>query len=129
MAKNLSILMPILIVVFAWIRVAVSPQPPVVTDTLYVGYPSWGPRRADPMGMYDTYGAELIFNVYDIVHKLSQVMTLEPCDIIATGTPAGVGFAMKPEPEFLNVGDIVEIEIQNIGQLRNRVGEQSQKAT
>jgi len=65
----------------------------------------------------------MIFNVYDIVHRLSQVMTLEPSDIIATGTPAGVGFAMKPEPQFLNPGDIVEIEIQNIGQLRNKIGQ------
>jgi len=48
-------------------------------------------------------------------------MTLEPLDVIATGTPAGVAFAMKPEPRFLSVGDVVEIEIENIGKLRNRV--------
>jgi 2-keto-4-pentenoate hydratase/2-oxohepta-3-ene-1,7-dioic acid hydratase in catechol pathway len=48
-------------------------------------------------------------------------MTLEPCDIIATGTPAGVAFAMKPKPKFLSLGDIVEIEIENIGTLRNKV--------
>jgi acylpyruvate hydrolase len=65
----------------------------------------------------------MIFNVYDIVQRLSQVMTLEPCDIIATGTPAGVGFAMKPEPRFLKIGDVVEIEIENIGQLRNKIGQ------
>ncbi len=63
----------------------------------------------------------MVFTVYDIVHKLSQVMTLEPCDIIATGTPAGVGFAMKPEPKFLKPGDTVEIEIENVGILRNKV--------
>ncbi len=51
------------------------------------------------------------------------VFTLEPCDLIATGTPAGVGFAMKPEAQFLNIGDAVEIEIQNIGQLRNKIGQ------
>ena len=71
----------------------------------------------------DSTTRNMIFNVYDIVHKLSQVMTLEPCDIIATGTPSGVGFAMKPEPKYLNLGDEVEIEIQNIGQLRNKVGQ------
>jgi len=47
-------------------------------------------------------------------------MTLEPGDIIATGTPAGVGFARKP-PEFLHVGDVVETEIDGIGLLRNEV--------
>jgi 2-keto-4-pentenoate hydratase/2-oxohepta-3-ene-1,7-dioic acid hydratase in catechol pathway len=70
----------------------------------------------------------MVFTVYDIVHKLSQVMTLEPCDIIATGTPAGVGFAMKPEPKFLQPGDTVEVEIENIGVLRNKV-EKSGRAT
>ncbi len=65
----------------------------------------------------------MIFNVYDIVHRLSKVMTLEPLDIIATGTPSGVGFAMKPEPQFLKLGDTVEIEIENIGQLRNKIGQ------
>jgi 2-keto-4-pentenoate hydratase/2-oxohepta-3-ene-1,7-dioic acid hydratase in catechol pathway len=63
----------------------------------------------------------MVFNVYQLVHELSRVMTLEPGDIIATGTPAGVGFAMKPKPKFLSHGDIVEISIQNIGTLRNTV--------
>lgn len=63
----------------------------------------------------------MVFNVYQLVHELSRVMTLEPCDIIATGTPAGVGFAMKPKPKFLLPGDVVEISIQNIGILRNTV--------
>jgi 2-keto-4-pentenoate hydratase/2-oxohepta-3-ene-1,7-dioic acid hydratase in catechol pathway len=71
----------------------------------------------------DSTTRNMIFNVYDIVQRLSQVMTLEPCDIIATGTPAGVGFAMKPEPRFLKIGDVVEIEIENIGQLRNKIGQ------
>ncbi|MEM2937035.1 MAG: fumarylacetoacetate hydrolase family protein [Candidatus Bathyarchaeia archaeon] len=66
----------------------------------------------------------MVFNVYEIVHHLSRVMTLEPCDIIATGTPAGVGFAMKPEPKFLQAGDIVRIEIEKIGVLENRIVEE-----
>lgn len=65
----------------------------------------------------------MVFNVYEVIHHLSKVMTLEPCDVIATGTPAGVGFAMKPEAKFLNSGDIVKIEIENIGVLENRVVE------
>jgi 2-keto-4-pentenoate hydratase/2-oxohepta-3-ene-1,7-dioic acid hydratase in catechol pathway len=61
-------------------------------------------------------------NVSQIVHHLSRVMTLEPCDIIATGTPSGVGFAMKP-PKFLKHGDVVRIEIEGIGVLENTVEE------
>ena len=66
----------------------------------------------------------MVFNVYEIVHHLSRVMTLEPCDIIATGTPAGVGFALKPQPRFLQARDIVRIEIEKIGILGNTVGEE-----
>jgi len=68
----------------------------------------------------------MVFNVYEIVHHLSRVMTLEPCDIIATGTPAGVGFAMKPQPKFLQGGDAVRIEIENIGILENVVAEENE---
>jgi 2-keto-4-pentenoate hydratase/2-oxohepta-3-ene-1,7-dioic acid hydratase in catechol pathway len=66
----------------------------------------------------------MLFNVYEIVHHLSRVMTLEPCDIIATGTPSGVGFALKPHPQFLHDGDIVRIEIEGIGVLENKVVEE-----
>jgi 2-keto-4-pentenoate hydratase/2-oxohepta-3-ene-1,7-dioic acid hydratase in catechol pathway len=62
----------------------------------------------------------MVFNVEEIVHQLSQVMTLEPCDIIATGTPAGVAMAMK-QPKWLKNGDIVRIEIEGIGILENMV--------
>jgi len=65
----------------------------------------------------------MVFNVYEIVHQISRVMTLEPCDIIATGTPAGVAVFMKPEPKFLSPGDVVQVEIEKIGTLRNRVVE------
>jgi len=51
-------------------------------------------------------------------------MTLEPCDIIATGTPAGVAMAMK-QPKWLKKGDIVRIEIEGIGTLENAVEENS----
>ncbi|MEM3626955.1 MAG: fumarylacetoacetate hydrolase family protein [Candidatus Bathyarchaeia archaeon] len=67
----------------------------------------------------------MVFNVYEIVHHLSRVMTLEPCDLIATGTPAGVGFAIKPQPKFLQAGDIVRIEIEKIGVLENMVVEEN----
>ena len=68
--------------------------------------------------------SNMIFNVYEIIYHLSRIMTLEPCDIIATGTPGGVAAFMKPKPKFLKAGDIVEIEIEGIGTLRNPVIEE-----
>jgi acylpyruvate hydrolase len=62
----------------------------------------------------------LIFKVPELVSYISKVMTLEVGDVIATGTPGGVGFVRNPQI-FLKPGDIVEIEIEGIGQLRNRV--------
>jgi 2-keto-4-pentenoate hydratase/2-oxohepta-3-ene-1,7-dioic acid hydratase in catechol pathway len=69
----------------------------------------------------------MVFTIEEIIHHLSRVMTLEPCDIIATGTPAGVGFAMKPQPKFLQAGDVVKIKIEKIGVLENMVVEETQK--
>ncbi|HLY30886.1 MAG TPA: fumarylacetoacetate hydrolase family protein [Ktedonobacterales bacterium] len=66
--------------------------------------------------------ADMIFDVAAIIEALSAVLTLEPGDIIATGTPSGVGFARTP-PEFLHPGDVVEVNIEGIGTIRNRVVE------
>lgn len=63
---------------------------------------------------------EMIFGVADLVQFISSVVTLEPGDIVATGTPAGVGFARKP-PRYLRAGDEVVIRIQGLGELRNPV--------
>jgi 2-keto-4-pentenoate hydratase/2-oxohepta-3-ene-1,7-dioic acid hydratase in catechol pathway len=63
---------------------------------------------------------DMIFGVAAIIADLSQGMTLLPGDVIATGTPAGVGFARMP-PEFLADGDVMEVEIERIGVLRNAV--------
>jgi acylpyruvate hydrolase len=62
----------------------------------------------------------LIFSVPALIAYLSQVMTLEPGDVVATGTPSGVGFARNP-PRFLRPGDVVEVEIEGIGTLVNSV--------
>lgn len=62
----------------------------------------------------------MIFPVRKIIAVLSRGMTLEAGDIIATGTPSGVGFARNP-PEFLRAGDVVEAEIDGIGMMKNRV--------
>ncbi|MEM2365546.1 MAG: fumarylacetoacetate hydrolase family protein, partial [Nitrososphaerota archaeon] len=63
----------------------------------------------------------MVFKIPRIVSSMSMVMTLEPGDMISTGTPAGVGYFMKPEPKLLSVGDVVEVSIENIGTIRNRV--------
>src|ERR1700722_3206842 len=63
---------------------------------------------------------ELIFKIPDLVAYLSSVFTLEPGDVVATGTPAGVGFARRP-PRYLQAGDEVVISIEGIGELRNPV--------
>jgi 2-keto-4-pentenoate hydratase/2-oxohepta-3-ene-1,7-dioic acid hydratase in catechol pathway len=68
----------------------------------------------------DSTTAELIFDIPAIIEWLSLGLTLLPGDIIATGTPSGVGFARKP-PEFLRPGDTVESEVEGIGVIRNRV--------
>lgn len=63
---------------------------------------------------------DLIFDVPTIIAVLSAAITLYPGDIIATGTPAGVGIGFKP-PRFLKGGDVVAIEIDGLGRLENRV--------
>jgi 2-keto-4-pentenoate hydratase/2-oxohepta-3-ene-1,7-dioic acid hydratase in catechol pathway len=64
--------------------------------------------------------ANMIFTVARLIAILSSVMTLEPGDIIATGTPGGIGAAQDP-PRFLAGGDVVEVDIEGIGCLRNPV--------
>jgi 2-keto-4-pentenoate hydratase/2-oxohepta-3-ene-1,7-dioic acid hydratase in catechol pathway len=63
---------------------------------------------------------EFVFDVGHIIRFLTESMTLEPGDVILTGTPPGVGFARRP-PVFLKPGDIVEVEIEKLGVLRNPV--------
>lgn len=75
--------------------------------------------------MQDGFTRDMIFPVANLIADMSQVMTLEPGDIIATGTPPGVGFARKP-PRWLRQGDLVRIEIEVIGALENPVEFESQ---
>jgi len=63
---------------------------------------------------------ELIFKIPELVAFLSSVFTLEPGDVVSTGTPAGVGVARKP-PRFLRPGDDVVVRVERIGELRNPV--------
>jgi 2-keto-4-pentenoate hydratase/2-oxohepta-3-ene-1,7-dioic acid hydratase in catechol pathway len=70
--------------------------------------------------MQDANTSQLIFRVPQLIEYLSSFTPLSPGDIIATGTPSGVGFARKP-PVFMKAGDVVEVEIASIGVLRNRL--------
>ncbi|HVB23890.1 MAG TPA: fumarylacetoacetate hydrolase family protein [Ktedonobacteraceae bacterium] len=64
--------------------------------------------------------ADMVFSVATTIAFLSSLMTLEPGDIIATGTPSGVGFRRNP-PLFMRHGDVVEVEIERVGTIRNPV--------
>lgn len=70
--------------------------------------------------MQDSNTDQFIFPVEEVVSYVSQVCTLEPGDLIFTGTPPGVGFARQP-PRFLKPGDVAEVEIDGLGTLRNPV--------
>ena len=70
--------------------------------------------------MQDGTTADWVFSLPDLLSRLSQVMTLEPGDVISTGTPAGVGVFRKPQV-FLKAGDVVRLEIEGIGALENPV--------
>jgi 2-keto-4-pentenoate hydratase/2-oxohepta-3-ene-1,7-dioic acid hydratase in catechol pathway len=68
----------------------------------------------------DSNTAHMIFGVREILAHLARVVTLSPGDVIATGTPAGVGAGRRP-PEFLEPGDVVEAEVEGVGLLRTRI--------
>lgn len=70
--------------------------------------------------MQDSNTGEMLFNIPAIIQTLSRGMTLMPGDIVATGTPAGVGFARTP-PVYLRPGDVVECEVEGIGSIRNKI--------
>jgi 2-keto-4-pentenoate hydratase/2-oxohepta-3-ene-1,7-dioic acid hydratase in catechol pathway len=76
--------------------------------------------RVNGVVKQDANTAQMFFKIPTIIAELSMGLTLEPGDIIATGTPPGVGNAMKP-PEFMKPGDIMETEISGIGVIRNEI--------
>jgi len=76
--------------------------------------------RLNGQVVQQTSTADMIFSVAEIIAYLSRSMTLEPGDIIATGTPSGVGFKREPAL-FLKPGDVIEVEISSIGLLSNPV--------
>lgn len=98
--------------------------PAVVTADEWGGPDGWSGRKmiarvnGEVMQSGDT--AEMIFSVGRILSYISQTTTLRPGDVVATGTPSGVGFIRKP-PVLLTPGDVVEVEIDGVGVLRNPV--------
>jgi 2-keto-4-pentenoate hydratase/2-oxohepta-3-ene-1,7-dioic acid hydratase in catechol pathway len=65
----------------------------------------------------------MIFKPAFLVHYLSQFMSLQPGDVITTGTPPGVGMGIKPNPIFLNAGDVMELGIEKLGSQRQVVAQ------
>jgi len=98
------------------------PMGPVITTADEIGDPQNLQLRSWVNGVLkqDSSTYFQIFDCAEIIHSLSQSMTLYSGDIIATGTPEGVGFARQP-PEFLAAGDLVECEVSGIGRLKNRI--------
>jgi protein involved in polysaccharide export with SLBB domain len=70
----------------------------------------------------DSTTDELIFSIPFLVKTLSAGQTLQPGDVLATGTPAGVGFGQKP-PVFLKPGDVIEVSITGLGNLKNTIAD------
>lgn len=74
--------------------------------------------RVNGVTKQDASTSQMIFTIPELIEFISRIVTLEPGDMIATGTPAGVGHARN---EFLTPGDVVEVEIERLGMLRNPV--------
>jgi len=70
--------------------------------------------------MQEASTSDMIFDVETTIEYLSKAFTLEPGDLIAMGTPAGIGFARTPQV-FMKVGDVFEVEVEGIGTLRNPI--------
>lgn len=95
-----------------------GPFGPYLVPAEFVGNPQDLPIRLSVNDVVKQNGTTetMVFSVAECIAHLSSIMTLEPGDVIATGTPAGVGHGRKP-PEYLQSGDIVRLEIGNLGEL------------
>jgi 2-keto-4-pentenoate hydratase/2-oxohepta-3-ene-1,7-dioic acid hydratase in catechol pathway len=93
----------------------------VTADELPPGAKGLGIRsRLNGQVMQDGNTGDMMFPVARVISILSEVWTLDPGDVVATGTPAGVGHARKP-PVFMKAGDTIEVEVDGIGTLSNPV--------
>jgi 2-keto-4-pentenoate hydratase/2-oxohepta-3-ene-1,7-dioic acid hydratase in catechol pathway len=98
------------------------PMGPVIVTADEFGNPQDKQLRLSVNGVVkqDSTTADMIFPVDTIIEWLSKGLTIDPGEIIATGTPQGVGLGRTP-PEYLKHGDVVEAEVEGIGRLRNRI--------
>lgn len=98
------------------------PLGPWIVDAEEIGDPTTLELSLTVNGEQRQHGrvSQMIFDLPTIIAALSAGLTLEPGDVIATGTPSGVGYAMNP-PHFLADGDIVVTRVDRIGELRNRI--------
>jgi 2-keto-4-pentenoate hydratase/2-oxohepta-3-ene-1,7-dioic acid hydratase in catechol pathway len=92
----------------------------VTADEIEPGAPLRLQTRLNGETVQDSHTGHMIFNVPRLIAYASTIFTLVPGDVIATGTPAGVGWSRKPQ-RFMKAGDVVEVEIERIGTLRNPV--------
>jgi len=101
---------------------AMTPVGPFLTTSDEVENPEslWIRLWLNDELMQDSTTRQLIFGISALIQHISQDITLEPGDIIATGTPGGVGFVRDPAV-FMRHGDTVEVEVEGLGRLRNRV--------
>lgn len=99
-----------------------APMGPYIATTDEIADPHILPikLRLNGQTMQNSKTDQLIFGVPELIAFLSETITLEPGDVIATGTPPGVGFARKP-PVFLKAGDVMEVEIEGLGVLSNPI--------
>lgn len=84
--------------------------------------------RVNGTTMQDASTKQMMYPVGETLSQISHTLTLRPGDLLATGTPAGVGYARTP-PQFLRPGDTVEVEIERLGMLRNAVVANEQRFT
>ena len=101
-----------------------GPIGPWLVTTDEVGDPQHLDMTLDVNGKRMQTGntSTMIFTVAECISHLSELMTLHPGDVISTGTPPGVGMGMKPEPVYLQEGDVMEVAIQGLGSQRQEVG-------
>ena len=89
--------------------------------------PGAGPNAGEPFQMQDGNSRDLLFSVADLISMISREVTLEPGDVIVTGTPNGVGVFREPQI-FLEPGDVVRVEVERIGSLTNPVTDETGNA-
>lgn len=92
----------------------------VTADEIEPGRPLKLVTRLNGETVQDSHTGHMIFSIPRLIAYASTIFTLVPGDVIATGTPAGVGWSRKPQ-RFMKAGDVVEVEIEGIGTLRNPV--------